>query len=267
MKDVPMNMMEIIDSGDSDGRKTLSVIAPWEQISADYSDIVDEYSRVRIAGYRAGRAPRHVVEKRFQREIMNELLHRHGGRLGREALSQAGIEPLGPVEIANIECMKDKPFKFTARFYPMPEIEMPALGSFTVGDDGTDPKDMISNMLLQQVSFEVPDELTRAELGWNISNDINTQGPEWKAAVDRVRLVLILKKIARQEGIEVDEADVERRIGEKAAEFGTTPDILRKEFEQAGGTQRLKDMLLAESTLEFLIEKSREQYRSREEEL
>jgi len=251
--------MEIVKTSEKSGRVTLSVVAPWEHVSSDYSGIVEEYSRVRIAGFRAGKAPRHVVEKRFHREIMNELLHRHGGRLGREALCQAGTEPLGPVEIANIECVKDKPIKFTVRFYPMPEIEMPAVDSFTIGDHGTDPKDMISNMLLQQVSFEVPDELIRAELGSSSDNDITKQSAEWKAAVDRVRLMLILKKIARREGIEVDEADVQRRIEEKAVEFGTTPDILRKEFEQAGGAQRLKDMLLAESTLEFLTEKSREQ--------
>ena len=68
--------------------------------------------------------------------------------------------------------------------------------------------------------------------------------------------MLILKKIARQEGIEVDEADVERRIEEKAVEFGANPEALKAEFKKGGGRQRLKDMLLAEYTLDFLIEKS-----------
>ena len=56
--------------------------------------------------------------------------------------------------------------------------------------------------------------------------------------------------------LEVDEADVERRIAEKAVEFGAHPDTLKAEFEKGNGRQRLKDMLLAESTLNFLIEKS-----------
>jgi FKBP-type peptidyl-prolyl cis-trans isomerase (trigger factor) len=259
MKAPSVKTMEIVNMGEKNGRVTLSVIAPWEEVSSDYNDIVEEYSRARVPGFRAGKAPRHVVEKRFQREIMGELSRRHGWRLGREAVNQAKAEPMGPVEIADIECVKDKPFKFTVRFYPMPEIELPEMESFSIGDVSTDPRDMISKRLLEQGSFEVPDELIRAEIGSNVSNGANAQSPEWKAAADRVRLMLILKRIARQEGIEVDEVDVERRIEEKAVEFGTTPDILRKEFEQAGGTQRLKDMLLAESTLEFLTEKSREQ--------
>jgi FKBP-type peptidyl-prolyl cis-trans isomerase (trigger factor) len=256
MKEPSDKTMEIVKTGEKSGRVTLSVVASWEQISSDYSDIVEKYSGVRTAGFRAGKAPRHVVEKRFQREIMDELSRRHSRRLGREAVSQAGIEPMGPVEIADIECVKDKPFKFTVRFYPMPEIELPALDSFTIGDNGTDQKDMISKRLLEQVSFEVPDELIMAELDSRVSNDINAQSAEWKAAADRVRLMLILKRIARQEGIEVDEVEVERRIREKAVEFNVNPDTLKAELEKGGGRQRLKDMLLAESTLDLLIEKS-----------
>jgi FKBP-type peptidyl-prolyl cis-trans isomerase (trigger factor) len=256
MKEPSDKTMVIVKTGEKKDRMTFTVTVPWDEVSSDYNDIVEEYSRVRIAGFRAGKAPRHVVEKRFQREIMDELSRRHGRRLGREAVSQAGTESVGPVAITDIECVKDKPFKFTVSFYPMPEVELPALDSFTSGDDSTDPRDMISKRLLEQVRFEVPDELTRAEVGSNISNDIDTQSPEWEAAADRVRLMLILKRIARQEGVEVDEADVERRIREKAVEFNVNPDTLKAELEKGGGRQRLKDMLLAESTLDLLIEKS-----------
>ncbi len=258
MKEPSDKTLAIVKTGEKSGRVALNVVAPWERVASDYCDIVEEYSRVRIAGFRAGKAPHHIVEKRFQREIMDEISRRQGRRLGREAVSQTGTEPVGPIEIADIECVKDKPFKFTLRFYPMPEIELPALDSFTVSDAGIDPKDVISKRLLEQMRFEVPDELIRAELGLSVSDDIKKGSAGWKAAADRVRLMLILKRVARQEGIEVDEADVERRIREKAVEFNVNPDALRAEFEEAGGTQRLRDMLLAESTLDFLIEKSGE---------
>jgi hypothetical protein len=74
--------------------------------------------------------------------------------------------------------------------------------------------------------------------------------------------MVILKRIARQEGIEVDEGDVTRRIAEKASEFGTTIQGLRAELEEGGGMARLRDMLLAESTLEYLIEVNRRQFSS-----
>ena len=66
--------------------------------------------------------------------------------------------------------------------------------------------------------------------------------------------MVILKKIANQEGIDVDETDVQRRIAERAEQFGTTQSALRAELEKGGGTVRLRDMLLAERTLEYLME-------------
>ncbi|OPY76196.1 MAG: trigger factor [Syntrophorhabdus sp. PtaU1.Bin050] len=257
MKTTLSKTMEIVDTGSRNGWKTLHVTAPWEHVSADYNDILETYCKVGIAGFRAGKAPRPVVEKRFQREIMDELSHRCGMRLGREALKQAAAEPVGPVEAVNIECVKDRPFQFTVTFYPIPEFILPEIDSFTFVDDGTDPKDMISKRLLQQVRFEVPDELIRTELGLRLDEEIDKQGSEWNAAADRVRLMLILKRIARQEGIEVDDQDVEERIERKAVELGVDFDALKAEFEKGGMRQRLKDMLLAESVLDFLIEESK----------
>ena len=248
--------MEIVDTGNRNGWKTLRVTASWEHVSADYNDILEAYCKVSIAGFRTGRAPRPVVEKRFQREIMDELSHRCGIRLGREALKQANAEPMGQVEAIDIDCVKDSPFQFTVRFYPMPELTLPEIGPFAIVDDGTDPKDMISKRLLEMVSFEVPDELTRAELGLRLDEEIDKQGNEWNAAADRVRLMLILKRIAQQKGIEVDDQDVEERIERKAVELGMNSDVLKAEFDKGSMGQRLKDMLLAESTLDLLIEKS-----------
>lgn len=42
--------------------------------------------------------------------------------------------------------------------------------------------------------------------------------------------MLILKRIARQEGIEVDDEDVEERIERKAAELGVKSHALKAEF-------------------------------------
>jgi hypothetical protein len=51
----------------------------------------------------------------------------------------------------------------------------------------------------------------------------------------------------------VDEADVKNRIAQKAGEFGTTKEALKKELEERVGMSRLEDMLLAESTLTYLL--------------
>lgn len=247
--------MKITPLKDENGCRRLAVEADWSAIAADYDDIIAAYSRVQIPGFRSGKVPRSVIEQRLQKQVLEDLSRHAAQRLGKEVVRESGTEPIGPIEISDIECAKGTTFRFTARFWPMPEIEVPNLGALTVRDESPDPKDQISHRLLEQISFDVPAEAVQAELGDDVST-ADSSSAAWKEAQDRVRLLLILKKIARQEGIEVDEADVERRIEEKAVEFNLSPHTLKAEFEKGGRRQRLKDMLLAESTLNFLIEKS-----------
>jgi FKBP-type peptidyl-prolyl cis-trans isomerase (trigger factor) len=240
-----------------DGYSRLLVEAAWDEIESDYNDIVDEYSDVRLPGFRPGKVSRTVIEQRFRKEIIEDLSQRAAERLGREAIREAGLETLGPVEATDIECEKCKPFRFNARYHPMPKIDLPDLDSLKIANSGADPLDQISLRLLELVSFDIPEVMLKDELALDGIEKGAPGSTEWKAARDRIKLMLILKQIAQQEGIEVDETDVAQRIKEKAVDFNSNPDTLRAELEKEEGLQRLRDMLLAESTLAYLIEKAR----------
>jgi FKBP-type peptidyl-prolyl cis-trans isomerase (trigger factor) len=248
--------MKITPLDDDNGRKTLMVKADWAEVAADYEDIMSEYARVRVPGFRVGKVPRSVIEQRFQKQILDDLSQKAAQRLGREAIRETGIEALGPVQAEAIECVKDKPFRFQVLFHPMPEIALPDIGSLKKDDDSIDARDWVSRRLLDLVHFEFPDELVKNELVLDGVSDGDPRSEEWKSAEERVRLMLILKKIARQEGIDVEESDVDNRIAEKAKEFGTTKETLKKKLKEGGGLGRLRDMLLAESTLDYLIERT-----------
>jgi FKBP-type peptidyl-prolyl cis-trans isomerase (trigger factor) len=139
----------------------------------------------------------------------------------------------------------------------MPAIDLPDITSLKIDDEGVDPRDRISLRLLELVNFDIPGDLVKDELDLDGLGETAPGDAEWKVARDRIRLMLILKQIARHEGIEVDEADVNTRIAEKAKEFGTTVMSLRQELEKGGGLGRLRDMLIAESTLDYLLEKNK----------
>jgi FKBP-type peptidyl-prolyl cis-trans isomerase (trigger factor) len=239
-----------------DGYHHLNVEADWSELAADYDDIVAGYAKVRVPGFRPGKVPRTMIEKRFKNEIMDDLSHRAAQRLGREAVQEAGIEAMGAVEAEEIECIKDQVFRATLCFHPMPKIDLPDIGRLITKDEGSDPRDQISLRLLKLVDFEVPNDLVQDELALDGIDGGEPGSAEWAAANDRIKLMLILKQIARQEGIEVNEAEVNNRIDEKAGEFGTAKKSLQAELEQGDGMQRLRDMLLAESTLEYLMEKN-----------
>jgi FKBP-type peptidyl-prolyl cis-trans isomerase (trigger factor) len=242
-------------SESENGYRRLTVEAAWSELSEDYDSIVAEYTKVPVLGFRQGKVPRNIIEKRFQKEIMEDLTRRSAQRLGREAVREACIEALGPVEAEEIECAQGQMFRARLRFHPMPQIDLPDISTLMIENGDVDPRDQISLRLLELVSFDVPDQLVKDELVLDGIGEATPGDAEWKAASDRIRLMLILKQIARQEGIEVDEADVNNRIAEKAKEFGTTISSLQKELEEGGGLQRLRDMLIAESTLDYLLEK------------
>ena len=250
--------MKITPSDNDSGRRVLQIEAAWDEIESDYSDIVHKYSQVRLPGFRPGKVSRTVIEQRFRKEIVEDLSQRAAERLGREAIRQSGVESLGPVEATDIECEKGRPFRFIARYFPMLEINLPDLGSLMTDAGDDDPRDLISLRLLELVKFDIPDVLVQEELAFDGTDGAETGDTEWKAAAERIRLMLILKMIATTEGIEVDETDVAQRIKEKAVDFNSNPDTLRAELEKGGGLKRLKDMLVAESTLEYLMEKTRE---------
>ncbi|MDO9531002.1 MAG: hypothetical protein Q7O12_02580, partial [Deltaproteobacteria bacterium] len=144
--------------------------------------------------------------------------------------------------------------------FPLPKFELPDSQSLRgAAENAEDPQGEMSRRLLELVDFPVPDDLVRAELALEGLSDGESGSAAWQAAARRVKLMLILKRIAREEGIEVEESAVDRRIEAKAAEFGIRGDTLRADLDKDGGRARLKDLLLAESVLEYLLESLQDQ--------
>jgi FKBP-type peptidyl-prolyl cis-trans isomerase (trigger factor) len=246
-----------LDKNSGDGYHRISVEADWSELSEDYENIVVEYAKAPVPGFRPGKAPKGIIEMRFQKEIIDNLSRRSAQRLGREAVREAGVEALGPVEAEEIECAKGQGFRAKISFHLLPKIDLPDIHNLIIENNDVDPRDQISFRLLELVKFDVPERLVRDELSLDKIIEAAPESAQWQAASDRIRLMLVLKQIARQEGLEVDETDVNNRIADKAREFGTTIKSLQQELQKGDGLQRLKDMLMAESTLDYLLEKNK----------
>lgn len=237
-----------------DGYRLLRVEVPWEEVAPDYDDILADYARLKIPGFRPGKVPRQVLESRFRREIGEQMSRRTVPARCRQVLEQAGVTAAGPAEVSEVAWDKGQTLTFTARFFPLPEFELPDYQALKIDAAAADPQGELSLRLLALANFQIPDELIQAELAWDGLSNCEPGHETWQAAVQRVKLMLILKRLAREEGIGVEEADVERRIEEKAAEFGTNLDTLSAELKEGGGRDRLKDLMLAECVLEYLLE-------------
>ncbi len=233
---------------DNGPEKELLIAAPWEAVQTDYNDLLKRYAKLGVKGFRPGKSPVAAVESHFGRQIRDDLVALVGRTLCREALGQTGLEAGTPIEIYDVGLQKNDNLRFRASFVEMPSFELPDYGRLGLEADDKDGKlDEVSSKLLERTTIELHPAMVDAEMRYS---DQSTRDD----AAARMKLMLILKKIASQDGIEVDEKDVEKRIGAVAAESEVSTEELRRFLIENKAMGRFADSLLAESVLDYIIE-------------
>lgn len=112
---------------------TLRVEIPAERVQGQREQIVRGYaSKARIPGFRPGKAPRSVVEKRFEKDINEEL---HGQLVNEafdEALKQEKLKVLDFGSPDDITSQPDGGISFAAKILLAPEFQLPEYKGLTV---------------------------------------------------------------------------------------------------------------------------------------
>ena len=79
----------------------LRIELPSDEVSKEWDAIANSFARLaKIPGYRPGKAPRAVVDKRFRKEIQEELTKKLVSKSYHEAIEQ---EQLRVASLTNIE--------------------------------------------------------------------------------------------------------------------------------------------------------------------
>ena len=239
-----------------DDRETeIEVVADWTEVQDDYEDLISHYTALPVPGFRPGRAPRVRVEAHFRREIRADITSRCIERLSRQAIEAENLNPVGPISVSDIEMTPGNPLRFRVLFVSAPAFDIPDIAAMTL-PPGTDDdrRSAASAWLLENTAVEVPDAVIEWELSFSDAPGASPGSAEWHGARDRAKLLLALRAIARRDGIDVDDKDVEERIEAMAGNLGTTVPLLRNELVQKGGLRRLRAFMLAERTLDYLLE-------------
>ena len=105
---------------------TLRVELPSDQVSKEWSNVASNFQRkVRVPGYRPGKAPQALVENRFAKDIKEELT----SRLLRESLDEAirenNLRVLSISQVENVEIADDRTMRYQATVVTAPEFELP----------------------------------------------------------------------------------------------------------------------------------------------
>ena len=104
----------------------LQIELPAEEVTREWDAIANSFARfAKIPGYRPGKAPRAVIDRRFRKEIQDELTKKLVSRSYHEAVEQEHLRVASLTNIEEIQFGEDKSMRFSATVVTAPEFELP----------------------------------------------------------------------------------------------------------------------------------------------
>ena len=111
----------------------IEVEVPAEAVSGERKQIVQAFSReAKIPGFRPGKIPTKVIEKRFATQISEELESRLVSQGYEEAIKKEELQVLDARKPEKTDFPPDGGFSFTSNLVLAPEFEVPDYKSLTI---------------------------------------------------------------------------------------------------------------------------------------
>jgi trigger factor len=105
---------------------TLKIELPAEEVSKEWDTIANSFARfAKIPGYRPGKAPRTVIDKRFRKEIQEEVTKKLVSKSYREAIEQKKLRVASLTNLEDVQFGEDKSMRFQATVVTAPEFKLP----------------------------------------------------------------------------------------------------------------------------------------------
>ena len=110
-------------------------------------------------GFRPGKAPEHMVVKKYEKEIEEEVKRKLMGEHYQKALKDQKLEVIGYPDIEEIQFGSGKPFQFAATVETAPQFEMPEYRSLPAKRDiarvtEADVDNALRALQMQQAKFD-----------------------------------------------------------------------------------------------------------------
>ncbi len=111
----------------------IEVTIPVQEITKETERVVTNLSKkVRLPGFRPGKAPASIVRARFQEEIRKELLDSLLPKYFRQKVEEENLQVVGQPSVTDIHFHEGEPIRFKAHFEVAPEIELGEYRGVTV---------------------------------------------------------------------------------------------------------------------------------------
>lgn len=221
-------------------RRTLNVTVPADLVELERSNIAKKLAaRVKLPGFRKGRVPKGVLEKRYGAALNQETLDAVIGDAYREALARQSVHPISEGEVQNVRFEPDQDLTFSISFDVQPEFEISRMGGFSVERPNIRVDDeqvgKIVQRLREQNATWVPSDEGRPEPGNVVSVEIERLGEKAEGEVQPYEFIL-----GHGEAIpDIEEAILSLEVGSVGDFIVKFPDDFANE-EKRGEEQHLR---------------------------
>ena len=145
---------------------TLQIELPPEEVSKEWDAIANSFARfAKIPGYRPGKAPRVVIEKRFRKEIQKELTKKLVSKSYHDAIEQEQLRVASLANIEDVQFGEDKSMRFRATVVTAPEFELPEYKNISVQLPETKVYDAEVDTALERLRDQSADFVDAPERG------------------------------------------------------------------------------------------------------
>lgn len=226
-------------------RRTLDVTVPADIVRDERDRIARSLaSRVRLPGFRAGRIPASVMEKRFGAALNQEMVDRLVGDAYREALKARELSPISEGEVEKLDYRPDEDLTFSISFDVSPDITFARLGGFAVQRPRAAVEeadvDKVLERLRDQNGAWAPVEEGRPSAGDMVSVSVTRLGDDGDDGEEPRPYDLVL---GEGDAIpDVESAIYTLAVGEEGVFDVTFPDDFPNE-ERRGQSEKLKILL------------------------
>jgi trigger factor len=111
----------------------LTITVPADRLEQERHSAAKRLAqKVRLPGFRKGKVPAQVLEKKFGGAVEQEMLEKVMGAAYREVIQREGLQPISQAAIENVDYKPGEDLKFDVHFDVRPEIELNRLGGFSV---------------------------------------------------------------------------------------------------------------------------------------
>jgi trigger factor len=154
----------------SPSKRALRVELPPDRVAARLEATYQEWSRrLQLPGFRRGKVPRAIIERRFKEDVQDEVLRALIPDSYQEALTEAAIEPVSQPTVEDVHFQTGEPLTYRALVQVKPAVTATDYRGITLEREQTEVTDQEVDRALEYLREEAAEYVPME--GWPALRD------------------------------------------------------------------------------------------------